>query len=175
MLSSSKCNFYQLIILLYKRYLLSFIIRIGTSIRKDYSLTETLLRRKHLDLAHSYQSGSSYYPSGAKNRTLRIATNTAGGVGTSRLPGASASSWQPVGEGRHGFPLLLKRRQTTATVGNTRSTRVASTSAVFRTFPFGIHPQIFGSRKTTSQRRWVHFHTAGKWLALLALTSVIVY
>lgn len=50
--------------------------------------------------------------------------------------------------------------------GSKKPVQLKSTEAaageVFRTFPFGIHPQLFGVRKTTSQRRWGHFHTAGE-------------
>uniref|UniRef100_A0A0R3TBG1 DEP domain-containing protein n=1 Tax=Rodentolepis nana TaxID=102285 RepID=A0A0R3TBG1_RODNA len=83
----------------------------------------------------------------------------------------SASSWQPAcgGEGvaRH-LPLASSRRSTTKKSSfRVKSTAAAIMGAAFRTFPFGIHPQIFGLNKTVSQRRLAYLHTAVQRMHLI--------
>ncbi|VDK40851.1 unnamed protein product [Taenia asiatica] len=130
--------------------------------RNHSNVTDTLIHRKPQDLTHSYQSGSSYQPRGLS----RLCRNAAAPVDF--LACATASSWQPTGEGE------VSRRQShsvSAKNGSKKPVRLTSTETavgeVFRTFPFGIHPQLFGARKTTSQRRWGHFRTAAHRMHLI--------
>eukprot|EP00108_Taenia_solium_P011622 TsM_000216300 transcript=TsM_000216300 gene=TsM_000216300 len=130
--------------------------------RNHSNVTDTLIHRKPQDLTHSYQSGSSYQPRGLS----RLCRNAA--APADFLACATASSWQPTGEGEVG------RRQShsvSAKNGSKKPVRLTSTETavgeVFRTFPFGIHPQLFGARKTTGQRRWGHFRTAAHRMHLI--------
>ncbi|KAL5110421.1 GATOR complex protein DEPDC5 [Taenia crassiceps] len=122
--------------------------------RKYSNIMDTLVHRKPQDFTHSYQSGSSYQPRGV----TRLCKNTAAPVDF--LACATASSWQPTGEGEVG---RCQPRSILVKNGSKKPVRLTSAVAVegfFRTFPFGIHPQLFGVHKTISQRRWGHFHTA---------------
>lgn len=138
------------------------------SSRNAPTLAEGPLRRKpHLqqrqqqqrqDLAQSYQSaGNSFRPRDSIPHPSRVGTEV---WSAAVAPvGRSASSWQPACEnaGR-----LVRRSTGKKSSVRVKSTAAAIMGAAFRTFPFGIHPQIFGLKKTVSQRRWAHFHTAGK-------------
>lgn len=125
---------------------------------------------QHQDLSHSYQSGggggggANFQHRGPVFRSDRAVMECPSAIG---LPvGGSASSWQPTcdvgGVSRHLPPVPSRRSTAKKSSVRVKLTAAAIMGAAFRTFPFGIHPQIFGLNKTVSQRRWVHFHTAGK-------------
>nr|CDS16832.1 DEP domain containing protein 5 [Echinococcus granulosus] len=134
----------------------------GLGERNYSNVTEALIRRKPQDLTHSYQSGSSYQP----QVHSRPCKNAAAPVDF--LAGASASSWQPTGDRevgrRQSHPVSAKNASKKPLLLTSTETAVGG---VFRTFPFGIHPQLFGVRKTTSQRRWGHFHTTARQMHLI--------
>ncbi|VDM17121.1 unnamed protein product [Hydatigera taeniaeformis] len=127
----------------------------GAFRRKQSKLVDNLIHMKPQDLTQSYQSGSSYQPRDL-NRLWKKTT-----VPADFFIGASASSWQPMGEREMG------RRQSNSVFAKKGSqnpvwlkSMEAAAEGAFRTFPFGIHPLLFGVHKTSSQRRWGHFHTA---------------